>query len=229
MGDTQKDGIQKIVILGGPGDGLVILEAVRQAAAAGHPVEVVGFLNDGLPKGTLFQDLPVFGSLPDWQALPENVRFYPALRKLKDMPRRVALIEGLGIPAERWASVIHPTAIVAGNVTVGHGSYIGPYVVIQPNAKLGAFLSIRNGANIGHDVCMEDFSGVGPHVSLSGYCSLGRGSQVAASAVVGNNARVGAFSMVGMCSAVARDVPDYALAMGNPARIIESLREVSHV
>lgn len=219
---------QKIVILGGPGDGLVILEAIRQCAAAGQPVEAVGFLNDGLPKGSTFKNLPVFGPLTDWPELPDDVVFYAALRKLKEMPQRCALIEGLGIPAERWTTIIHPTAILSGDVKPGYGSYIAAYAVIQPEVDLGNFISIRAGSNIGHNCRMENFAGLGAEVCMCGGSSVGRGAVVTSGSILGNNVHVGAFSIISMGTPVPRSVPEFSLVMGNPGRVIQSLKEDPH-
>jgi hypothetical protein len=41
---------QRIVILGGPGGGSVVAEAILQTAAAGSAVSVFGFLNDGYKR-----------------------------------------------------------------------------------------------------------------------------------------------------------------------------------
>ena len=45
--------VLRLVILGGPGDGIVVAEAALLAQAAGAPYEVAGFLNDAIPVGEI--------------------------------------------------------------------------------------------------------------------------------------------------------------------------------
>lgn len=114
----------EIVVLGEPGDGVVVAEAIHSAEAAGGGIRCVGFLNDVLPVGETIYGLPVLGKLEHWAQVPSSFRFIPAIQKVKDMRQRSARVESLGIPRDRWATVIHPTAYVASDAQIGVGVYI---------------------------------------------------------------------------------------------------------
>lgn len=210
-----------VVILGGTGDGLVVLEILRRMHAAGSPLAPAGFLNDALPAGERIADLPVLGALDAWRALPERTLLVPALHKLKDMPARIARIRSLGVPDGRWARIADPGAVVAADVVPGPGSCIGPCAVIQPGATVGAFASIRAGANAGHDAGIADFAYVGPNAVLCGGARLGVAAHMGPCAVLDNNVSLGDFAILGAASVALRDIPGHAVAMGNPARIVE--------
>jgi acetyltransferase EpsM len=139
------------------------------------------------------------------------------------MESRARLIASLGIPEERWISVIHPTARVARDVEVGAGSFVAAYAVVQPGARIGRHVSIRAGANIGHDAVIEDFAYVGPNATLSGRAILQTGAHLGPNAAVLDQRRVGRYAVVGLCSAVTRDIPDREVWMGVPARRVGSL------
>ncbi len=211
----------KVVIIGGTGDGCTILEMINQLASYGKPIKAVGFLNDELSVGFRIMDIPVLGNFYSWRHLSQDIYFIPALHKVKQMPERVNKIVSLGIPKDRWTTLIHPTAIIADNVTPSYGSFIGPYVVIQPEVQLGAFLSIRSGVAISHDCKINDFVYLGPKSSLSGRCFLDRGVHISPNVSVANNISIGAYSVVSLNTAVRKSVPDYALVMGNPGRIVQ--------
>jgi acetyltransferase EpsM len=141
----------KLVILGAGGDGLVIAEAARAVTFPGAPcAEVVGFLDDAYPAGGSFEGYPVFGALDAWRSLPPEVKFVPAVQKVGDMPRRMSRLDGLGIPRERWATVVHPTAMVASSAQLGAGVYIAAFCSVQPRCAIGDFASLRAGAALGH-------------------------------------------------------------------------------
>jgi acetyltransferase EpsM len=216
---------QKLVILGGSGDGLVVAQAARDCAAATHCLELAGFLDDRVPKGQVVFGAAVLGALRSWRTLPADVVFVPALHKVGEMPARARLISELGIPPERWASVVHPTACIAGDVSVGAGSFIASYVTIQPGARVGKFVSVRAGANVGHDAALEDFTYMGPNATLSGRSCLAEGAHLGPNAAVVDRLTVGRYAVVGVGSAVTKNVEPFAVCMGNPARRIRSLRD----
>ena len=51
-----------VVILGGAGSGVMVAEAIRDMAAQGGDVHVLGFLNDVSPAGELIEGIPVLGN-----------------------------------------------------------------------------------------------------------------------------------------------------------------------
>jgi len=219
-------GICSIVVLGGPGDGLVVAEALRWATAAGEPVKLAGFLNDALPVGTMLQDAPVLGNFESWPTLPNDLYFVPAIQKVQDMPARVARLDSLGIPDNRWATVIHPRATVASSVDVGKGAFIASGVTIQPDCKIGAFASLRSGAVLGHHASIEEHAYVGPNATMCGRTLLEKGAHLGPGAILLDYKRMGRFSVAGIGAAVTKDVPEYWVVFGNPAKRVGFVRRL---
>lgn len=169
---------RRLVVLGGPGDGLVVAEAIHQAAAAGQAIELVGFLNDALPSGSVLQNVPVLGRFEDWRLLDSDMLFCPAVQKVKDMPARVDRIESLGIPDERWGTIIHPRAVVASDVEVGVGAFVASCVTVQPGSRIGRFASVRAGAVLGHHSVVDDHGYVGPNATMCGRTVVSYGAHL---------------------------------------------------
>jgi hypothetical protein len=138
-----KQHLERVVILGGPGDGSVVAEAVLQSKSAGRRIEVVGFLNDEFKPGLRIYGFPVVGRLDDWHTLDADIVFAWALQRVGAMPTRVRRNRGLGIPEHRWTSVRHPNSVVASSVEVGIGSFIASFATVQPLARIGQFASLR--------------------------------------------------------------------------------------
>jgi sugar O-acyltransferase (sialic acid O-acetyltransferase NeuD family) len=215
-----------IVILGGPGDGVVVAEAVLDMAAGGQPVRLAGFLNDALPVGARVHHAEVLGTLEDWPRLDPATRFIAALHKVKRMEERAQRIASLAIPDERYISVFHPSAVIARDVEVGAGSFFAAHVVVQPGSYVGRHVSVRAGANLGHDSRVEDFCYIGPNATLCGRTVMGAGAHLGPNSVVADGQRVGRYSVVGVCSAVTKTVPDRAVCLGVPARVFATLAPV---
>ena len=197
---------------------MVVAEAVHSAVAAGQPVSLVGFLNDALPRGEILQRVPVLGRFEDWPELDENILFVPAVQKVQDMPRRVQRIEGLSIPDQRWCSVIHPSAVVASDVQVGVGAFIGSCATVQPESRIGRFASLRAGAMLGHHCVVGDHGYVGPNATMCGRSVLREAAHLGPGAVLLDSKVMGRYSVAGIAAAVTKDVPEFTVVFGNPAR-----------
>lgn len=206
-----------IVILGAGGDALVIAEAVRQASESGQQLVFAGFLDDTL-AGQIIDGFPVFGRLDDWATLDPSIRFVPAIQKVREMPQRASRLEDLGIPLARWGQIVHPRAVVARNVDLGAGVYIAACATVQPGCKIGDFATLRAGAALGHDATVERHGYVGPNATLCGKTFIREGAHLGPNAVVLDQKQVGRFAVVGIGSAVTKDIPEFTVVMGNPAR-----------
>lgn len=127
----------------------------------------------------------------------------------------------------------HFSHIMSG-AEIGENCNIGQNVVISPGVKLGKNVKIQNNVSVYTGVECEDNVFLGPscvftnvinprsHISrkdeyrktlLKEGCSIGANSTV----VCGHT--IGKYALVGAGSVVTKDIPDYALVMGNPARI----------
>jgi acetyltransferase EpsM len=216
---------RRLVILGGPGDGLVIAEAAMRASAAGAPYTLFGFLNDAIAKGEQIYGLPVLGRFEDWRQCSDDVVFCPAAQKVRDMPRRARRIEELGIPPSRWATVQHPISVVARDVSLGVGCFVASFVTVQPGGRIGDFASLRSGASVGHHATIDEHAYVGPNATMCGRTHLMRGAHLGPNAVILDHMTVGRYAVIGIGATVTKNVRDFAVMMGNPARRVGIVRE----
>jgi acetyltransferase EpsM len=209
-----------MVILGGPGIGIIIAQAIAAAASAGTAAELSGYLNDKEPTGTLFAGFPVLGSFEHWRACDPGTQFISAFHKAKHAQDRLDRILSLGIPAERWATVAHPLSCIGADVIIAQGSYVGPFAVLEPGLIGGAHLCLRGGCYVSHDVRLGDYVFVGPNASVLSHCDLGTGVHVGANAVCREQVTIGRYAVIGAGAVVVEDVAEFAIVAGNPARPI---------
>jgi len=215
---------KKVVIMGASGDGLVVAQAIRDIERHDNSMSLVGFLDDAMAEGTLVDELPVMGRLDSWSSLGEELLFYPALHKVKQMFSRKNIVERLAVPDRRWATVIHPTATIADDAQIGFASFIASHVTIQPGARIGAFASIRAGANLGHDASMEQFCYVGPNATLSGRARMEDGAHLGPNGVIIDGVTLGQYAVIGAGSVATRNIDAFDICLGNPARKVSSTK-----
>jgi sugar O-acyltransferase (sialic acid O-acetyltransferase NeuD family) len=205
--------VAEIAIFGGAGGGAMVAQSLRRMRGA-----LAGFLNDELAAGQELCGSRVLGPFDAWRRLGAQVAFIAPLYKAKEMERRSGRVLALGIPEARWASVVDGAALVAEDATVGAGSYVGAFAVVDAGARLGRHVGLWPAAQVGHDARLEDFAFVGRAGIVSGRCRIGYGAYIGAGALLRDGCRIGRFAVVGAGAVVVRDVPEAAVVAGNPAR-----------
>jgi UDP-2-acetamido-3-amino-2,3-dideoxy-glucuronate N-acetyltransferase len=129
------------------------------------------------------------------------------------------------------------------NCTIGEHCNIGQNVVISPGVTLGKNVKVQNNVSIYTGVQCEDDVFLGPSMVFTNVINprsaINRKSEYASTLVktgasIGANATIvcghdiGRFAFIGAGAVVTRDVPDYALVMGNPARQTGWMSEFGH-
>jgi len=147
----------------------------------------------------------------------------PILGAIHPRTKRIVhshFLEVHGIREEDYHTVIHPTAVIARQTSIGTGAFIGPGVVIAPYAAVGALTTINRNASVGHHTTVGRFCKVNPGSNVAGRCrvgdyvTLGMGTNVFDGTCIGNN------SVISGGSVVTKSIPDNTLAAGAPARVV---------
>jgi acetyltransferase EpsM len=180
----------------------------------------LGFLNDTEPLGSRISGHSILGPFASWRDLPPDTRFVAPLHKAGHMAARAGLVRGLGVPRDRWATLVDPQALVAADALLGVGVFAAAGSAIMCGARLGDHVAVRNGGHVGHDVTIGDFAFVGVNAVLCGYATVLEGAHIAPGALIRERTTVGRYSVVGLGAVVIEDVPDEAVVAGNPARVI---------
>ncbi len=151
-------------------------------------------------------------------------------------PTALVESEEVGEGTQIWAY----THVMAG-ARVGKSCNIGDHCFIESGAALGNGVVLKNGNMVFKGVTLEDGVFVGPHVFFTndlyprsrwlqqtrGRCDeqtwlvptrIKRGASLGAGAILLAGITVGEYSMVGAGAIVTKDVPQYAIVKGSPAR-----------
>ncbi len=208
-----------VAIFGGRGAGTLAAFTYQRASAETGAL-IAGFLNDTVAVGSHIDGYPVLAKFDDWASLDPATRLLAPLHKARAMAARAARISSLCVPPERWTCVVDPDALVAEGTIAGHGIWVQAGAAVMPTARIGNHVAIRSNAHVSHDVTVEAFAAIGLGAIVCGYAKLREGAYLAPAAVVRDGVTVGRFAVVGLGAVVTRDVPDHAVVVGNPARVV---------
>src|SRR5437868_246019 len=123
---------------------------------------------------------------------------------------------------------------VMSNSRIGRRCNIGQNVVISPQVTIGDNVKIQNNVSIYTGVILEDDVFCGPSIVFTNVVNprshvsrkdeyrttlVKRGASIGANATIVCGHAIGRYAFIGAGAVVTKDVPDYALVVGNPGRV----------
>ena len=191
--------------------------ALEAIDCLGRAFALVAFIDDTPAKqGPGPLAIPVLGrdALGRWPdakvlAVPGSATTY--------LGRRAA-IESLHLPAERFATVVHPTARVSPLATLGRNVLVMAGAVITSNAVIGDHVCVLPNTVIHHDVTVGDWTLIGSNVTIAGGTAIGENCYIGSASSLMNGLRIGDRSLIGLGSNVIRSCAADSRLAGNPAR-----------
>lgn len=121
----------------------------------------------------------------------------------------------------RFGTSFHNSAIIGSFVKIEFGTVFMQGSIVQSNVQIGKHVIVNTSASVDHDCVINDFVHISPNATLCGNIIVGEGSHIGAGSTIIPGVKIGKWCTVGAGAVVVKDVPDYAVVVGNPARIIK--------
>jgi sugar O-acyltransferase (sialic acid O-acetyltransferase NeuD family) len=216
-------GGRALVVVGAGGFGRETVEAVRALNAAGAGWRIAGYLDDNTAShGTVIDGVTVLGGTADLSTMTD-VSVVVCTGRPDNYVSRPRIVDMLGLPAERYATIIHPSASVSGTSRVGPGSVLLAHSVLTAAVTVGSHVAIMPHVTLTHDDIVGDFATLASGACLGGGVRVGRCAYIGAGALVREQRSIGCRALVGMGAIVTRDVPDDEVWAGIPARYLRQV------
>lgn len=208
--------MKKLLLIGGGGHCHSVLDSVL---ALGEYTDI-GIIDRGRNS---YLGVPVIGNDDDIPRLKEkgwthafitvgSVGNTAIRRRLYKMIKDIDLI----IP-----SIIDTTSVVANDVLLSEGSFVGKNAIINAGSILGICSIINTGSIIEHDCIVGDFSHISPGSIVCGQVNIGSDSHIGAGSVIRQQITIGDNTLIGIGSVIVRDIPERVTAYGNPCKVVD--------
>lgn len=214
----------KILIIGAGGHGQVVADILRASVKAGAGLEIAGYLDDDrAAHGALLAGARVLGPIDALAATPHDA----VVVAIGDNKTRAAVYARLGAAGERFASAIHPSAVISEDAALGNGVMICAGVIVNTGTRIGNNVILNTACTVDHHTVIGDHAHIAPGVHMGGEVRIGDRALVGIGAVVMPRKRIGAGSTVGAGSVVTRDVEPDLTVVGVPAAPVKTVSRIA--
>lgn len=206
---------KRLILVGCGAFARELINWVQDLADLGKNISVTGFLDDN-PKALqgFPYSVPYLGSISAFTPQDGD----QLLMAIGDPKAKQSLFAELKNKGATFATLIHPSAVVARSAKLGEGVVLCPQAIVSADAVVGDLCAINCNSSVGHDVRLGSFSTLSSHVDLTGWAQVeecvffGSGARVLPKVKIGMGARVGAGAVV------MRSMPASTVVFAPPAK-----------
>lgn len=179
---------------------------------------LLGYLDDDVEKhNTFINNNIILGGMEWLEKYPDTfvgLGFSNPLQKFNLIKR----LKKNGY--QKYVQLIHPQTWISKRVKISTGSVICPGVHIDVDVEIGDFNLLNNLCTVGHDTRLGSFTTISPGVNIGGFNNIKNGVEFGINSCSVQYINIGSWATIGAGAVIIRDVPDNAVVVGNPGRIL---------
>lgn len=200
---------KRLIIIGAGGHARVVADIAMKSGRSD-----IALLDDAVSGEVM--GFPVIGKLADAAMLADpDTEFIAAVGSCQ---MRRSITEALHLP---WATLIHPSAQIGADVSIGEGTVVMANAVINPCASVGRHCIINTAAVVEHNDRLGDWVHISPRAALGGTVTVGDMTHIGIGAAVRNNTDICGGCVIGAGAAVVKSITEVGTYAGVPARRIK--------
>lgn len=204
-----------VLIVGGGGHAKVLIDVLKLRS-----VRIIGIVEaDPAKIGTEVLGVRVIGDdkvISEHE--PASLLLVNAIGSVHLPKARTDVFEKFKKKGFTFATIVHPSAVIASDVVLGEGAQIMAGTVIQPGSKIGSNTIVNTKVSVDHDCLIGDHVHLSPGVTLSGEVRIHNGVHIGTGVTVIQGIMIGSNSLVGAGSVVVKNVSDKTQVTGVPAK-----------
>ena len=214
---------KKIVVIGASEHAKVVMDVIERE----RKYSILGLIDTYKPAGGTLSGYPILGDEEIMQAMFKRTGIVGGIVAIGDNWTRHRVIEKIKLlaPDFEFISAIHPSAQIAGGVTIGHGTVLMAGTIVNSDSRIGNHCILNTKSSLDHDCVMDDFSSLAPGVTTGGAVHIGTFSAISLGANIIHGRTIGVHTIIGAGALVLDDIPSHCVAYGVPAKVIRSRKE----
>ena len=190
-------------LYGASGHGKVIKEILES-----NGIRVDGFVDDNLEKQE-YAGLPVYHSTEDVDDLIVSIGYNEIRKEIAEKA-----------DCHFADAACHVKAVISETARIGDGTVVMAGVVINADAQIGRHCIINTCALVDHECVIDDYVHIAPKAALCGHVEVGEGTLIGVGASVAQCRKIGKWCTIGAGAVVVKDIPDGAIVVGVPGKVI---------
>jgi len=211
----------KIFIWGAGGQGRVVLDILR----TNNQVEVIGFVDSNQKlKGKIVDGVEVLGGKEVLVSLKKH-KVKSGIVAIGNNRERCEVADFLSQNKFSLINAIHPTAIIASNVSIGKNVTIAAGVIVCIHSIIEDNVIINTGTIIEHENIIRKGTHVASGVKTAGLVEIGERVFIGMGSTIIQCVKIGRKAVIGAGAVVLKNIPASSLAVGVPARVKRRVTE----
>lgn len=213
--------MKDIAIFGAGGFGREILTLIENINDVASSWNIIGFFDDGHPKGEIINGYPVLGGVDVLNTWQKAIAVTIAIGD-PDVKKRIH--GNIHNTMVEYPTLIHPS-VVLGNkdlIQIGKGCILCAGNILTTNIRIDDFVLLNLACTVGHDTVIKDFSAFMPSCNISGEVIIEEGVFCGTGVKIINQMTIGENTTVGAGAVITKSLPANCVAVGMPARAIKS-------
>lgn len=210
----------KIIVIGGGNVGGFIINNSNDFTES---FDVIGILDDDTTKiGQEFWGIKVLGAINEIEKfLVDNEKIGVVISIANPIVK-----EKIAIKLSKYSNIFFPNFIhkdtwLSNKVILGKGNIIYPGVSINYETIINNFSTINMNVSLGHNCIVNNYVTISPGVNLAGFTNVGVTSFIGIGSCCVQGHVIGKNTIIGAGAVIIKDIPDYAVVVGNPGKIIK--------
>ena len=211
--------MKNIVLFGSGGHAKVIADIIEKEKL----FQILGLIDPNRELGMECFGYPVLGSEDELPDLIKKHDIGGGIVAIGDNWARYLIVQNIlkMIPDFHFIKAIHPSAQIAGKVTINRGTVVMPGVVINSDTEIGAFCIINTNSSLDHDNVFGNYSSIMPNAATGGGVRVGEFSVLGMGSSALQEISIGTHTVIGAGSVLLESIGDNSFVIGIPGKVIK--------
>jgi len=204
---------EPIILVGGGDHCMSAIDVIEQEGK----FSIEGILDVKEKVGEKILGYKIIGTDDDINKLRKKYKFFlVTVGHVRNAQTRIKIYTLLKSLGATLPTIISPLAYVSKHSTIGEGTILFPFSIVDVDSVVGNNCIINHATTIGHGAILEDHCHISANCVL-GKCVVGSGTFIGINCWVNNGISIANNSIIGSCSNVLKTIKETGVYAGNPA------------